>query len=277
MMHKMTKRYVAIIAVGLALVVAVVFRDRIGNLLTFRRGSSETGNPVPSGFPIDPEEEGGIFTDANDPDAVHALLGDAPPYEGRDPEELRPQPSEVAIFSEEERQRIYTDLQNQGKAVKESPQFFQGWLELGVLKKVIGDFEGARDAWEYAGRIRPMNSVSFANLGELYWRYLPDFPASEKNFRSSIANDPADAATYISLAELYFYSYREKYGLFDDVLIEGMTANPESQVNLMKELAHLYEREGSTKKALEWWERVLREEPDNAEVAAAIAALRKKL
>lgn len=196
-------------------------------------------------------------------------------YKGRDPMEVRPDPDEVKLFSEEQKQDLYRAIGNHGVAVKENPAYFNGWMQVGLLKKVIGDFEGARDAWEYAGIIRPQNSTSFSNLGELYWRYVPDFPRSEMNFRTAITNNPSDAMVYVSLSHLYLYSYTEKFMLAPAAILEGLAANPDT-IDLLKALARVYEVQKEYARAIETWERVLAAEPNNADVAAAIAALKKK-
>ena len=56
----------------------------------------------------------------------------------------------------------------------------ENWLVLGVYRKMIGDYESAKEVWEYASAIRPQNSVSFNNLGELYAYYLKDNAKAEK-------------------------------------------------------------------------------------------------
>ena len=197
-------------------------------------------------------------------------------YKGRPSEELRPVADEVKLFSEIQKQEIYRSLQNFGKTVKENPDFFDGWIQLGLLKKTIGDFVGARDAWEYAGIIRPKNSLSFANLGELYWRYLHLYPQAEINFQASIKNNPSDPGTYVSLSELYFYSLKDKADLADDILLQGIATNPES-VDIPRALASLYEKSGQYAKAIEWWQKVLESDPKNAQIIATIDALKKKL
>ena len=197
-------------------------------------------------------------------------------YSGRDPVEVRPNPDEVKGLSQAEREKLYSDINMHGRAVKENPDFFFGWIQIGLLKKIIGDYEGARDAWEYAGAIRPLNSVSFANLGELYWRYSPDYPKSEKNFLTSIKNKPDDSSTYISLSDLYFYSYSAKKDRADDILLEGIKANPKN-TDLMRWLASLYEREKEYSKALEWWKKVLVENLSDQLVKQAIADIEARL
>lgn len=197
-------------------------------------------------------------------------------YQGRPTEELRPVAGEVKLFSETQKQEIYRSLQNYGKTVKENPSFFNEWIQLGLMKKIIGDFEGARDAWEYASLIRPKNSISFANLGELYWRYLRIYPQAEINFKASIKNDPNDPGTYVSLSELYFYSLKEKDDLADDILLQGIAANPHN-MDLPRSIARLYEKSGQYAQAIEWWQKVLASDPKNSDLAAMIEGLKKKL
>lgn len=192
-----------------------------------------------------------------------------PMYTGRDPAEVRPVPEEVRLFSEDQRQQIYSALKTHGQSVKAQPKYFWGWIQVGLVKKTIGDFEGSRDAWEYAGLIEPLNSLSFSNLGELYWRYLPDYPKSEQSFRTSIKHKPNDWQNYISLAELYHYSYKEKYDLADDVLLEGLQNNP-GDGNIMRRLAYLYEQREEWDKALDWWKKILETSPDDEEVKLKI-------
>lgn len=198
-----------------------------------------------------------------------------PTYSGRDPTELRPVTEEVKLFTEGQKEELFATLQTHGRAVKADPKYFNGWIQVGILKKTIGDFEGARDAWEYAGVIQPLNSTSFSNLGELFWKYLHDYPKAEKSFRTSLKNKPYDPFTYVSLAELYHYSYQEKSELADDVLLEGIKANPEGSPYEMiaRRLARLYEERGKKDQALEWWKKVLLISPNDEDLKKEISRL----
>lgn len=281
MTYLSSKKILLISFAILFLGVSLFFRGSISRLLTF---GPEIGRPQPpeikkeEGKIINPPAGSPITSSGVEEAPLEHAIDDGkslPPYTGRNPAEIRPLDEEVKLFSEEQREKIYSDIRRLAASVKENPNFLFGWTQLGLLKKMIGDYEGARDAWEYASLIRPTNSLSFANLGELYWRYLHDYPAAEKNFRISIKNKPNDPSTYISLSDLYSYSYREKSNLADDILLEGITANP-GDVNLYRALAYLYERQKEYDKSIEWWQKVLEKEPDNKEVAATIEALKKK-
>lgn len=93
---------------------------------------------------------------------------------------------DVLISIAEETEKRITEL---SESLKQNPDSLSGWIELGLLRKSIDDFEGAKDAWEYASALRPKNSVSFVNLGDLYAYYLDDAEAAEENFLLAIENN----------------------------------------------------------------------------------------
>ena len=87
--------------------------------------------------------------------------------------------------------------------LKQDPDLFNEWLGLGIYRKEIKDYEGARQAWEYASVIRPKNSVSFGNLGVLYGYYLQNGALAEENYLKSIENDPKLPYLYAQTADFY--------------------------------------------------------------------------
>jgi len=106
-------------------------------------------------------------------------------------------------FSAEE-QKIFLDKINASISVlKKHHGSFADWINLGLRRKMIDDYEGARQAWEYASALSPINSLSFGNLGVLYGYYLKDNVQAEKNFLKSIENDPRQSALYFQTFEFY--------------------------------------------------------------------------
>ena len=274
----MNKRITIALAFAFILLLSVVFRSKIGQFISLQ-GSEQGGEQVQKNSPL-PSSSPASTPGASQAPIVSSMPRPVPSqfpvYKGRPVEEVRADPEEVKLFSESQKQDMYRALQNFGKSVRENPDTFNSWIQLGLLKKVIGDYEGARDAWEYAGVIRPQNDISFANLGELYWHYLHDFNRSESNFKTAIKNNPNDPGTYASLSDVYFYSLKSKANLAEDILFQGIAVNPKS-INLLKKLANLYERQGEYAKAIEQWQKVLAQDPHDQNIAAAIEALKKKL
>lgn len=87
---------------------------------------------------------------------------------------------------------------------------FNQWMDLGLLYKAIEDYEGAREAWEYASSIRPKNSISFGNLAVLYGYYLKNPALAEKNYLKSIENDPKLPHYYVRAADFYLEVLKDK-------------------------------------------------------------------
>ena len=265
--------------------VSLTFRDNVSQLFYF--GEKPPNSDMDGGEDLTPEnsENSGNEVAVTVENAAGANVSaqfytssgtPLPPYKGRPPGEIRPVPEEVKLFTEEQKKQIFDKISEEAQAVKINPIHFQGWINLGLLKKTIGDFEGTRDVWEYASLIEPLNSLSFSNLGELYWRYLHEYPKSEANLRTSIEHKPDDIQNYVSLAELYHYSYKEKYEMADDVLLEGLKANP-GNGTLMRRLAYFYEQRKEWDKALEWWEKVLGSSPDDEEIKKSIEKVKAKM
>jgi tetratricopeptide (TPR) repeat protein len=102
--------------------------------------------------------------------------------------------------AEETKERI-AELSSQ---LEEDPDFFSGWIELGSLRKLIEDYEGAKEAWEYVTVIRPKSTIAFLNLGNLYAYHLEDSKKAEEYFLVAIDNNVERILLpYISLHEIY--------------------------------------------------------------------------
>lgn len=112
--------------------------------------------------------------------------------------------------------------------LKKEPLNKDGWIALGGERKVLGDYEGARDAWEYAKALSPNDIVAWNNLGDLYHLYLKEYKKSEENWKRTIALKPDYVQGYRGLYELYRYSMIEKTSEIPMVLKQGIAKNPDA-------------------------------------------------
>ncbi|MDD5110382.1 MAG: hypothetical protein PHI63_04165 [Patescibacteria group bacterium] len=154
------------------------------------------------------------------------------------------------IIAERERKNFDTLT----AALRQDPEIFDAWLSLGGIKKMMGDFTGAAEIWEYAGMQRPSSSIAFQNLGDLYANYLKDYPKAETAFRRAIKNSAGEeknALFYMSLFDLYHYRLQDS-AKAAAALEEGIAANSWSVQLLVK--AARYESElGNRTKALGYY------------------------
>lgn len=119
-----------------------------------------------------------------------------------------------------------SELKTLSSQLAREPNYLQGWLQVGILRKFFGDYEGASLAWQYASLMRPTDFIAFSNLGDLYHYYLKDYPTAEKYLRRAVDIKPDYVAGYKNLFDLYTLSYKEKESLAEPVLLEGIQKNP---------------------------------------------------
>lgn len=133
---------------------------------------------------------------------------------------------------------ITKELKDLSLQLSREPNYLQGWLQVGILRKYLGDYKGASLAWQYATLLRPNDYIAFSNLGDLYHYYLHDFPKAEKYLRRAIDLKPDYVAGYKNLFDLYTLSYKEKISLAEPVLLEGIKKNPSD--NYLKKILDSY-------------------------------------
>ena len=141
-------------------------------------------------------------------------------------------------MSDEAKKIVTAKIQDLSSQLKKDSDNLENWLVLGVYRKTIGDYEGAKEVWEYANAIRPKNSISFNNLGELYAYYLKNNIKAEENYAKAIENDPS--AIYIYRNFFDFYRYVTKDPAKARVILEkGIAANPTTSSDLKNLLKSL--------------------------------------
>ncbi|MBI4130668.1 hypothetical protein HY468_05095 [Candidatus Roizmanbacteria bacterium] len=123
------------------------------------------------------------------------------------------------------KEEITAKIKELSEILKQDSNLFNEWLSLGLLRKNSEDYEGARQAWEYASAIRPKNSVSFSNLGALYGYYLQNLDLAEKNYLKAIENDPKYPYFYLQTADFYLEVRKDKEKAMA-ILQKGLEAVP---------------------------------------------------
>lgn len=113
----------------------------------------------------------------------------------------RPVPEHTTL-SVEVRTILATRIKNWSDKIAKEPNNSESWVFLGVEYKTAGDYEGAREAWEYATYLSP-NFVAHQNLGDLYAYYLKDFAKAEAHFLEAIRISPSSEYLYFKTAEFY--------------------------------------------------------------------------
>lgn len=145
------------------------------------------------------------------------------------------------------------------------------WIAVGVIKKFFNDYEGARDAWEYAGVLYPHNALSFANLGSLYGFYLNDKTKAEFNYGHSIQDDPYQPSYYLGLADFYSQVDTINKSKVPEVILAGLQYIQDP--NMLLYLANFYKNDGDKANAVKYYQEVLKVAPGQAGIKEEIEKL----
>ena len=137
----------------------------------------------------------------------------------------------TAEMSEDAKKIATAKIQDLSSQLKKDSDNLENWLVLGVYRKTIGDYEEAKEVWEYASAIRPQNSISFNNLGELYAYYLKDNKKAEENYAKAIENDPSAIYIYRNFFDFYRYVVKDTTKA-RTILEKGIAANPATSSDL---------------------------------------------
>jgi len=106
---------------------------------------------------------------------------------------------------------LRTEMEDTVLQLKENSTRVDLWLRLGSQRKMAGDYEGAREAWDYVAIAGPasINFIAYANLADLYKSYLKDYKKSEDHYLEAIRLKPDFINFYQGLFELYtVYGYK---------------------------------------------------------------------
>ncbi len=110
--------------------------------------------------------------------------------------------------------------------LKQSPTRVDLWLQLGVVRKIAGDYRGAIEAWNYVAAVAPSSYIAFADLGDLYQNFLKNYPLAETNYLEAVKLAPTDIDLYRNLFTFYHYQYKTNTNDALNIINQGLAANP---------------------------------------------------
>jgi len=152
-----------------------------------------------------------VTFDFGEDEAVVEVIegGEQQPITQEKPSVIKPIPDldREIVFTddmpEDARQIMRDRMEETIQELKIDPNSFDKWLYLGLDRKIIEDYEGAKLAWEYAKLLDASNFVVRGNLGDLYAYYLRDNVKAEENYLKSLELGPGQVYLYYKTAEFY--------------------------------------------------------------------------
>jgi tetratricopeptide (TPR) repeat protein len=143
-----------------------------------------------------------------------------------------------------------------GADLKKDPKDESKWLNLGIFRKMIGDYQGSVEIFNFVGILWPSDYVPFNNLADLYQFYIKNYPLAEKNWLKVIELKSDYGEAYENLYNLYKESYKEKEAQALPVLLKGVKNNPGS-ISLLVYTARYYRSVGEKAQALAYYKKAI--------------------
>jgi predicted Zn-dependent protease len=181
-----------------------------------------------------------------------------------------------STYSPEQDAKQTKELNDRLATIREAPTSVWAWIELGGIKYGFKDFRGAELAWIHATKLAPAHTPAHANLAELYWHQLKDFPKAEASMKAVLTIDQTYVAMYRNLSDLYRYDYTAKAGLADDILKDGIAKLP-TEYDLLAHLAYYYMDMKDWSNAVIYLEKLASVRTGDSQITDDLAQARKML
>lgn len=135
----------------------------------------------------------------------------------------------------EEARKIMSDKMNATiAALKKDPNQYNEWLNLGIFRNGINDWEGARQIWEFLTVANPSQPAPFANLANLYAFSLKDPVRAEANLKKAIEKGPLEMSVYRLGYEFYRF-VRKRDDLARDMLNQGIAKTDSPDLKYLRD------------------------------------------
>ena len=160
-------------------------------------------------------------------------------------------------------------------AVEKNPDSYNDWITIGIVKKQVNDYEGARAVWEKAAILRPAGSLPLFNLANLYADFLNDPTKAEEYYLAALKNSPDLVQAYTNLADLYKNKLNQPEKI-DPLIMVGLDKTG-GDPTLHAYLGGYYRDVKNYPKAIEHYEHVLKVRPDETTVWEEVERLKAKM
>ena len=156
-------------------------------------------------------------------------------------------PNALKTTNEEILQLSLEDLNGQYQDLRDGKYIYLSWINVGILKKRLGNNRGAEEAWLKAITYDPDRSLAYGNLADLYLFNLGEYEKAEEYYQKVLNMAPDNYTHYHGLASLYRYNMTEKSDLIEGIMLNGSENNPTGVESYYMYLAN-YFAEGSEDK-----------------------------
>jgi len=149
-------------------------------------------------------------------------------------------PDALETTNEEILQLSLKDLNEQYQDLRDGEYIYVSWINVGILKKRLGDNPGSEKAWLKAIDYNPDRSLAYGNLADLYLFNMKEYEKAEEYYLKVLSIRTDNYTHYHGLVSLYRYNMTEKANLIEGIMINGAEANPAGAESYYMYLANYF-------------------------------------
>lgn len=181
---------------------------------------------------------------------------------------------EITKLTDEQIKNIEVRKQELLIVLKEFPDYFEVYLELGQIEKNLGNYQQAFKYNKLASKIIPTSSAPYMNMG-IYSVELGHYDAAEKYFSKAIKTTPDYYLAYQKLADLYRNYYKNKKAETVAVYESGIEAT--NSEDLVREFADYLNKNGEKEEALKYYKQLEQASPEDEAIRKMNEEVEKSL
>ena len=148
--------------------------------------------------------------------------------------------------------------------IEEGDRVYQRWIDVGLVKKRLGDLEGTEEAWQNAVSYNPDQPLAYGNLAGLYGYRLKQYEKAEEYYLKAIDMRPGHYGYYTDLATIYQHELTNKKDQIESLILQGAkeAAGKREKADFYMFLSNYFYEEGNSAKANEYAQKAVDYNPE---------------
>jgi len=180
-------------------------------------------------------------------------------------------------FRRDKIDKLFEGLRDVDKKLQETPSDYEYMLQLAGYKVMLQEYDSALETYEQAISIHPEWGPAYAEAGNLYVYPYADYQKALAYYKKAVELAPYRSDYYRWLADLYIAQFPEHLGEVEQLMTDGAKANKGNEVSFYSYLITFFSQQGNIAKAVEYAQKTLEYDPDNASVQRELAELQTQL
>ena len=158
--------------------------------------------------------------------------------------------------------RFVDRLNKEYKALENSDKPYFNWINIGMFKKNLKDYQGVEDAWFKAISLKDDADLAYGNLADFYFYYTKDYQKAEEYYKKALDINKNVYKYYEGLADLYRYNLTDKKDLVEKVINDGLENDSVNKIIYYSYLVDFYHQEKNIEKKQEYIDKIKEIDPN---------------